>query len=193
MERKDRSGILKIAGMAVLLTGLGLAGGCKKNSGPDRTGAFVLSSQLYGVESYYIYGYRFEDSEMYRYPFAGDPLPDIINEGFLAIDGENLVSYPGFNTPAQENGFALAGEFGSLDEARTFYNGYTEVGPELEFVTVSDTVKLFQVWIQQTSAGNFAKMLIKEIHEFQSEGGRKYNDVVIDYTYQPDGSRSFGN
>jgi len=179
--------------MAVLMVPLILAAGCGKESGPDRTGEFKLSSQRFGVESYYIIGYRFKDSETYRYPYSEDPLPDIINEGFRVVEGTNLVTRPGFNTPGQMNGFALAGEFGSLEEARTYYSGYSEVGGDLEFSTVSDTVRRYQVWIQQTAAGNFVKMLVKDIRNFESEGEIMNSEVTVEYTYQPDGSTTFGD
>lgn len=153
----------------------------------------VLSSQLFGTEDYYLYGWSYEDSESYRYPYTGEKVPDIINEGFLVIGSSGLTSVPGFNTPGQMNGFALVGEFDSFVEASDFFEGYARVEGELQFETVSDTVKLNQVWVQLTAAGNYAKLLVKDISVVEPETGRIYNQVSLKYSYQPDGSASFAD
>ncbi len=168
-----------------------LTGGCDGVGGPERKGEFVLSSQFFGTDSYYQFGYSFEESEFFKYPYAGEPVPDIINEGFRVIEGGEVVSLPGFNTPAQVNGFALAGEFSKQEDAREFYSGYKEVEEGVLFITVSDIVELHQVWLQQTSSGNYVKMLVKAISSLEDESGNHYNEVTLEYTYQPDGSTSF--
>ena len=168
-------------------------GGCNGLFGPDRTGEIMLSSQLFGTDTYYLFGYSYEYSELYKYPFQGDPVPDIINEGWLIIDGGEVSSLPGFNTPGQVNGFSLLGEFGSLEGARGFYEDYSEVEAGLQFETVSDTVELYQVWLQQTSEGNYVKLLVKDIQFYEVESGRMYNEVSLEYTYQRDGSSAFPN
>jgi hypothetical protein len=180
-----------IVRLGILATAL-CPGGCESLSGPDRTGEFTLSSLSYGTDSYYIFGYSFEDGKMYRYPYPGEPVPDIINEGYLVIGGSGLQSLPGFNSPDNIYGFALAGEFPSLEEARSFYEAYAVVEEGLQYEVVSDTVKLYQVWVQQTAAGNFSKLLVKDISYFQVESGKPYSEVKLEFTYQPDGSTSFG-
>lgn len=182
-----RSRVLSI--VLVLLASLA-TGGCEAFKGPDKTGEFHLSSETFG-ETYYLFGYSYEDSEFYRFQYQGDPLPDIINEGFrILVDGE-VTSLPGFNTPGQMNGFALVGTFGTLDDARSFYEGYKKVEDGLQFETVSEIVELYQVWVQQTEAGNYVKLLIKDIQNTVGETGNKFNEVTLDYTYQPDGSSTF--
>ncbi len=166
-------------------------GACDGLKGPDKTGEIRLSSQLFGTESYYLFGYSYDDGESYKYPYRGEPVPDIINEGFLVIEGGGLVSLPGFNTPEFVNGFALAGEFESLEGARGFYKNYREVENDLQFETVSDTVELYQVWVQKTADDNYVKLLIKEIQTYEAESGKMYNEVTLEYTYQPDGSTTF--
>lgn len=165
--------------------------GCNEEAGPDLAGEITLSSQLHGTESYYLYGFSFESGEMYRYPNQDDPIPDIINEGFPVTDGSVESSVPGFNTPARVNGFALVGEFSTWDDARFFYDGYSTVEEDLWYETVSDTVKLYQVWVQKTSAGKFAKMIIRDIQHFEAETGSPYNEVFLEYAYSPDGSTEF--
>jgi hypothetical protein len=166
--------------------------GCKLFRGPDRTGEFRLSSEKTLTETtYYLYGYSYEDSEFYRYPYEKDPLPDIINEGYRIIEEGGQYELPGFNTPGQKNGFALVGEFETLSEARGFYNDYKKVENDLQFATVSDTVELYQVWVQKTAAGNYVKLLVKEVESLEGDQGNKYSEALLDYTYQPNGSTDF--
>lgn len=165
--------------------------GCKMLFGPDKTGEFRLSSEKSGTEVYYLYGYSYEESDFYRFPYEKDPLPDIINEGYRIIEGSGQYELPGFNTPGQTNGFALVGEFGTLAEAQSFYDGYKKVEENLQYVTVSDIVEPFQVWIQKTSAGNYVKLLVKEVSSLEGDLGNKYSEALLEYTYQPNGSREF--
>ena len=102
-----------------------------------------------------------------------------------------MALLPGFNTPGQMNGFALAGEFGNLEGARNYYNEYLKVEDGLQFETISDTVELYQVWIQQTVLGNYVKLLITDIQNYELEAGAIYNEITMEYTYQPDGSSTF--
>lgn len=177
-------------GIAAVLA-LTIMYGCEGDSGPELEGEITLSSQLHGTESFYLYGYDFENSEMYRYPSQGDPLPDIINEGYPVIDGTVEMSLPGFNTPGRVNGFALLGEFSSLNEAEEYYGNYQSVEDGLQYDIVSDTVKLYQVWIQKTLAGSYTKMLIREIYHGEGGTGVPYNEVLLEYHYTNDGSAEF--
>ena len=173
--------------LALILT----SAGCKMLFGPDKTGEFRLSSEKSGTEVYYLFGYSYEDSEFYRFPYEKDPYPDIINEGHRVLDGDETIELPGFNTPGQVNGFALVGEFENLDDARDFYNAYSTVEEGLQYSVVSDIVEAYQVWVQQTSAGNYVKLLVKEVASLEGEAGNKYSEVLLDYTYQPNGARDF--
>ena len=186
MKVKGWTGIIAAAFLLVLV-------GCKKETNPTLGGQITLSSQLHGTESFYINGFFFEKAEMYRYSYSqqGETLPDIINEGFPPSNGSEELSEPGFNTPGRVNGFALVGEFSNLTEANTYFRDYTEVEMGLEYKTVSDTVKLYQVWVQQTSAGNFVKMVIRDIEYLEAESGEAYNEVSLEYTYSPEGSTEF--
>lgn len=169
-----------------------LLAGCDKVKGPDLTGEINLSSQLFGSDGYYLFGYSYEDGEMYKYSYPGEPpLPDIINEGTRVIEDGETVFYPSFNTPAQVNGFALIGEFTSSENAREFYEDYDTVEEGLNFGTPSGIVELNQVWIQKTSSENYVKLLVRNISNFEIGSGADYNEIILEYTYQPDGSKSF--
>jgi len=175
--------------LALILT----SAGCKMLFGPDKTGEFRLSSEKTLDAAYYLFGYSYEDSEFYRYPYEKDPLPDIINEGTRRLQGDETIELVSFNTPGQSNGFALVGEYANLDDAKDFYKDYKRVEDGLQFAVGSDTVEAYQVWIQQTSAGNYVKLLVKEANSLEGEEGNKYSEAHLDYTYQPNGSKDFPN
>ena len=172
--------------LALILT----SAGCKI-FGPDKTGEFRLSSEKFLADSYYLFGYSYEDSEFYRFPFEKDPSPDIINEGTRVLQGDETIELSSFNTPGQTNGFALVGEFSNLDDAKDFYKDYKRVEDGLQFVVESSIVEAYQVWIQQTSVGNYVKLLVKEVASLEGEEGNKYSEALLKYTYQPNGSRDF--
>jgi len=172
--------------LALILT----SAGCKM-FGPDKTGEFRLSSEKFLADSYYLFGYSYEDSEFYRFPFEKDPSPDIINEGTRVLQGDETIELSSFNTPGQTNGFALVGEFSNLDDAKDFYKDYKRVEDGLQFAVESSIVEAYQVWVQQTSVGNYVKLLVKEVASLEGEEGNKYSEALLKYTYQPNGSRDF--
>lgn len=176
----------------VLLLALVLiSAGCKMLFGPDKKGEIRLSSEKFLADSYYLFGYSYEDSEFYRFPYEKDPTPDIINEGTRVLQGEETIELSSFNTPGQSNGFALLGEFLNLDDAKDFYKDYKQVEEGLQFAVGSTIVEAYQVWIQQTAAGNYVKLLVKEVSSLEGDEGNKYSEALMDYTYQPNGSRDF--
>lgn len=182
----------------VLIGGMLLAGmsSCEVFRGPDRTGEIRLSSQLFGANTYYLFGYHFEDAEYYKFDDLGsqrDPVPDIINEPLRILRGGAVAVLPQFKSPTtgEKTGFAKIGEFGNLEEARNKYDSYGSVENDLQFETDSDTVELYQVYVQKTAAGNFVKMVVTDILFMETESGSKYTEVLMDYTYQPNGSSTF--
>ena len=87
---------------------------CNKKKGPVLEGQINLSSQLLAVETDYLYGYNFKESDYikFSFPFSGSNPPDIINIPFKNPDGS--IGAPGFNAPSGKNGFLLLGEFNTL-------------------------------------------------------------------------------
>lgn len=178
---------------AILVVLMVVLAGCEGVFGPKTSGEFQLSSQRFGTEYYYLFGYSYEQAEFYRFEYQGEPIPDIINEGYRLIKDGEVTELPGFNAPTKENGFALVGQFTSLEEGRSYYEDYEQVEAGLQFEIVSDTVELYQVWIQQTSLGNYVKLFVKNIEILEGETGNIYSEVTLEYTYQPNGSTDFPN
>jgi hypothetical protein len=177
--------------MIFLMPLLWLLVACDDESGPKLNGELEISSQLYGVDSYYLYGYNYARSAFVKYsiPFSGSVIPDIINLPFKNPDGS--IAGPSFNAPSAKNGFHLLGEFGSLDEASTYYENYGEADPSLPLSIDSDTVKQFQVWLQKTQLDHYVKLLVKDISYFEDPGGTEYVVVSMDFIYQNNGSTIF--
>jgi hypothetical protein len=190
---------MKSVVLKALLVGVVAAGmtSCELFRGPDRTGEIRLSSELFGTDSYYLFGYHYEDGEYYRFSalsVQGDPIPDIINEGTRVLRDGEVAVLPLFRSPktGEKVGLALINEFQTLEEARNYYDDYKTVGNDLQYEILSNTVvDLYQVWIQRTGDGNYAKLLVKDILFETSDSGSKYSVVVMDYTYQPNGSSTF--
>lgn len=168
-----------------------IVSGCNNNNEPVNEGKIELSSELFGVDAYYTYGYNFEKSEYLKYSFLspGSTMPDIINLPFKKPDG--TIAAPGFNSPYRVNGFHLLAEFSSLTEAQEFYDSYKEADQMANFVVDSDTVKLYQVWLQKTKVDNYVKLLVKDINFFEEGLGADYVVVSMDYFYLSDGSATF--
>ena len=169
-----------------------LSCGCNKDNEPVKEGELELSSQLFGVDSYFIYGYNFKNSDFikYSYPFSGSVPPDIINDELINPDGS--IAAPSFVAPSRKNGFNLLGEFSSLSDAREFYENYKNIEEELKFVAESDTVKLYQVWLQKTQLDHYVKMLVKDILYYQDGmSGADYVVVSMDFVYQDNGTFIF--
>ena len=85
------------------------------------------------------------------------------------------------------------GQFLNLEDAREFYKEYDRVEEGLQFAVETGIVEANQVWVQMTSAGNYVKLLLKEVESLEGEGGEKYSEVLLDYTYQSNGTRDFPN
>lgn len=177
--------IIAIASLSMIMAG------CKNNGEPVNEGKIELSSQLFGVDAYYTYGFNFEESDYVRYsfPFSGNIMPDIINLPFKKPDGS--IAAPGFNAPYGKNGFYLLADFQSLAEAIEYYDGYKEINQQADFVENSDTVRLYQVWLQKTQLDNYVKLLVKDISFFNEGLGADYVVVSMDYFYLNDGTSIF--
>lgn len=171
--------------MIVILSVL-LLTSCEKTNKEFR-GQVVISS-AFNFEDASVFGYNFELGEQTRFPTIGAPLPDIIVDQFRLLDGSVK---PGFTSPANTNGFALAGAFNALKESLDFYENQLDTfDVNVGFTPSSDTVREFQVWVLKTTLNKYAKLHVRQIWTEEDATG-KYIEVMIDYYYQPDGTATF--
>jgi hypothetical protein len=159
---------------------------CEKTNEQYR-GQVVISS-AFNFDDASVYGFNFELGERTRYPSVGEPLPDIIVDNFRLLDGSVK---PGFSSPANSNGFVLAGEFDDLKTSFDYFeNRLDTFDVNADFSPSSDTVREFQVWVMKTTLNKYAKLHVREIWTEEAVTGN-YVEVMIDYYYQPDGSATF--
>jgi hypothetical protein len=159
---------------------------CEKTN--DQYRGQVVISSAFNFDESSVYGFNFELGERTRYPSVGEPLPDVIVDRFRLLDGSVK---PGFTSPANTNGFALAGEFNDLQASLDFFrNKLDTFDINADFSPSSDTVREFQVWVLKTTLNKYAKLHVQQIWTVEDVTG-KYVEVMVDYYYQPDGSATF--
>jgi hypothetical protein len=94
------------------------------------------------------------------------------------------------NSPDNEEAFYLNTTGGSYSEAKDWFDSYAEV-TTANFLPLTDSIELYQVWTIQTAAGKYAKILIREIEIISGVSLEDYVDITVDFEYQPDGTRIF--
>jgi len=159
---------------------------CEKENELYR-GEIWLSSQ-FDFQDASVMGFNFELGSGMEYPSPGEPLPDIVVDQFRRIDGSIK---PGFSSPANPNGFSLAGEFDNLKSSEEFYkNELTSYDTTVTFSPSSDTVEKFQVWVLKTTLNKYVKLHVRQTRIIPDPNG-EHAEVLIDYYFQPNGSARF--
>ncbi len=161
---------------------------CDHSQADENRGQIIISS-AFDFSNASIYGYNFEFKSYARFPSIGAPVPDIIVDKFLELDGS---IQPGFTSPSNNAGFALIAESGSMDESIKFFEGYTEFDQSIPLSPSTDTVRLNQVWVLKTSQDTYVKFNIRDIQTLVNLSG-DYVEVRLDYYYQDDGTPLFPN
>lgn len=152
-------------------------------------GEVILSSEkIQNGDIYIVYGFSFEKGEDVPYTLTGGSPPDIIVSNLT--DVQNNITGAVLNSPDNIEAFYLNMTGTSYTEAKDWFDSYQEV-TATDFEALSDSVELYQVWTIQTTAGKFAKILIKQIDVFTDSPVQDYIELTVDYDYQPDGSRIF--
>ena len=156
-------------------------------------GETVISSEIIqkDVNMYIVYGFSFEKGENIPYYLTSSSPPDIIVTKLADFLNDSITGAV-LNSPENEEAFYLNRTDRSYSEAKEWFDNYSEV-TATDFIPLADSVELYQIWTIQTSAGKFAKLLIKKIEIVRNNPGsvQDYVDITIDYEYQPDGSRTF--
>ncbi len=166
---------------------------CKKDNGnPSHTNEITLSSQTFGTQPYYIMGYSFEYQDFYERISSGSEIDIYLNE-ILNTKGELTGVQFSTNTVSESTyGFYLNAEFLDLAGAEEFYNNYNQAAFP-EFVTLTDTIKAFQMYTFRTWKANYVKFFVKEIRVYNEGDRAEYMEVDIKYFIQRDGTIYFSN
>ncbi len=160
---------------------------------PGNSGKVTLSSRKLGTNIFYVIGFSFERGEEVPTTGSNGVLPDIVAQNIEVrnpITGvwelEGLVLTSANNNP---NGFALNSKFQDLEQARGWFDAYTEA----EYINPfwrTDTLRpepVYPVYTYKTISNNYVKIVIRDV----DLTGDDYGEVVIDYEIQRDGSTQF--
>lgn len=176
----------------ILLPVFIIAGSCNEDDNDVKyQGEIVLSSEkVQNGDIYIVYGFSFEKGVDVPFTLTGGSPPDIIVSNLTDI--LNNITGAVLNSPDNIEAFFLNHTGTSYTEAKDWYDSYQEV-TATNFKAISDPIELYQVWTVQTTAGKFAKILIKKIEIITNSPVQDYIDITVDYEYQQDGSSTFGS
>lgn len=157
---------------------------CSKDEEKAKTsGEVVLSSQIMGNgTNYYVEGFLFEQAKLVSFNLTSSPLPDLVLENNLDLQGANLTS------PQNDEAFYLLGEFNSINEALASFNNLTEAG-NYSFIPKVNGIKANQVYVFKSRSNRYAKLLIKDYQTFTLP--TPYVQITIQWVYQPSGEKAF--
>ena len=148
---------------------------------PVYNGEITLSSELILEETYYGYGFSFEEEKFYS-----TLNPPVIIDIYLNVDGQFATKE---SLPGTAYGFYLNNTFISQPEALAFYNNYLEVNMP-SHVLLTDTIQANQVYTFRTTRGNYVKILIKDFRTVTKTTG-SYYEADLKYYIQRNGSDIF--
>jgi hypothetical protein len=158
----------------------------KKNEEPKYAGEVLLSSELrQSGQDYVFYGFSFETGKISTYSLTSSSLPDLA--AIHVIMGDNITV--DLTSSNDQDAFYENASFQNAQEAEAYYNNYGEV-LATDFQSLAQTIRENQVWTVQTVKNCFAKIWIKEIN-IRTGALSDYAEVIFQYQYQPDGSRTF--
>jgi hypothetical protein len=165
-------------------------GSCNKEEDKVKyNGEAVFSSEkIQNGDIYIVNGFSFEKGKNIPYTLTSSSPPDIIVSNLT--DVLNNITGAVLNSPDNEEAFYLNRTETSYSGAKEWFDNYSEI-TATNFIPLTDSVKLYQVWTIKTTAGKFAKILIKNIKIITESSVQDYIDITVDYEYQPDGTRIF--
>lgn len=158
---------------------------CSKDDEKVKTsGEVTLSSQLITSGSTYVVeGFSLEQAKKITFTLTATPIPDLILENNLAVEGANLTS------PQNDEAFFKVGDFTNSQEAEAAFSGLTEAGDH-SYTPTAPEIKANQVYIFKTRGDKYAKLLIKN-YNLNTSGPQSFVEATIRWVYQPDGEKTF--
>jgi hypothetical protein len=159
---------------------------------PSAANSITLSSETFGTQVYFVYGYSFEKQSFYQRISSGSDVDIYLNE-LVKLNGEPTGAQFTTNTISESTyGFYLNAGFNDLTSAEEYYKNYTQADFP-EYVTLSDTIKEFQVYTFRTWKSNYVKFLVKELRMNYKGDIPDFIEVDIEYFIQRDGSVNLAN
>lgn len=150
--------------------------------------AVFTSERTKSGDTYLSLGFSFEKGDNIPYTLSGGSIPDILVTNIT--DVSNNIIGAVLNSPGNEEAFSLTGSFGTIGEAESFFNSYSEVMDSI-FHPLTENILMNQVWTIHTKSKKYAKILIREINIREDSPISHYVEIKVRYKYQPDGSKLF--
>ncbi len=168
-----------------LLVMTGVLASCDKEPENINAGQFTIDNTLYGNGPYYAIGYSFEQGRELQTNEA--PGPDITVHA--KTDAQGTVSGAYLDTPNLTASFALAGDFNSVTDAKSFFDDLLTLG-NYSWMLFADGISENQVYVFETRKENYVKFRIIDL-VLDDNGDGPYAEVTIEWRIQPDGSTTF--
>lgn len=151
----------------------------------------TLSTEFFGNNVYYVYGYSFELGKevTVSFPATGQDA-DIVPLRSQQPDGSVIGAQ--FSTMGNNPyGFNLKGSFSTLQEAADFYNSLTSV-EDTAWNNLTDMLAPFQVYVFKTYKNDYVKFMVTSVNIVDTgTPTENYVEVEIKYIIQRDGSPLF--
>ncbi len=163
-----------------------MAFSCKKEQNPEYSGTAVFTSEPRGEYFTEGYGFSFELGKNITCPNLNCTGADVV-AGHLILQTE--IEEVFLQSPENLEAFFLNGSFDTEAEAIAYYDDYSEV-TATDFDYEAGDLQENQVWTVQTLAKKYAKFRIIRIVIY-NDVTYPYADVVVQYQYQPGGSKTF--
>lgn len=169
------------------------ASSCKKeNEDNPKTNKITLSSETFGNQPFYTFGYSFEQEKFLKRLSSGSEI-DIYLAEVLNPMGELIAVEFSTNTISESTfGFYLNAEFNNETSASEYYTNYIDADFP-EYYSLTDTIKKFQVYTFRTWKSNYVKFWIKDLKLYYNFDKPDYYTVDIEYFIQRDGTEKLEN
>jgi hypothetical protein len=160
----------------------------KKEKELPVSGEITVNTELTLSTSYYANGFSFEKNEFVKV-FTPNQDADLVPVSIGQANGQVGMKF-GLTT-ANIYGFYLNGQFSDLASAETYFNSY-RVAMAPAFISLTDSVKPFQVYTMKTSRQNWVKFLVQDVRPVEdSRDIVIYYEADLKYVIQRDGTTDF--
>ncbi|MDT8400793.1 MAG: hypothetical protein RQ743_03785 [Bacteroidales bacterium] len=179
---KQKKGILYLSGFILIAV---LMASCDKDAESVYAGEFTIDNTLYGPGPYYAIGFSFDKGQKVQTDAV--PGPDITVHARTDIQGAVSGAY--LDTPNLLPSFALAGDFATGTEAKTFFDELLAIG-SYSWTLFADDISEHQVYVFKTRKENYVKFRIKNL-VLNDTGDGPFAEITIEWRIQADGSTTF--
>lgn len=168
---------------------MALSVGCKKESSTPTSGEINLSSQKFGTQTFYVFGFSVSTGSLVQFSLGSvTQTPDWVLEEILDISGKPVGANITTN-PQNTLAFSLNGTFSTNEEALAAFSVYKDATMPNPMDKISD-IKPNQLYTYKDHSGKYIKFLIEGL-EKKAGDSNSYYEATIRWVCQPDGTTHF--